>query len=99
MEDIYLAPDGDVDFTTGDLLNATDGEATAQHKRDILVAAPGDYHESPTTGVAAVEYIQGDTELFLRDVRKQMQADGITVKEVAFDGDGQLIIEGGYEND
>ena len=99
MEDILQTADGDVDFSTGDLVRATADRATAQHKRDILIAAPGDFKEAPTVGVGAVEYIQGDTSLFLRDVRKQLQADGMTVERVAFDGEGALVIEGGYEDD
>lgn len=99
MEDILLAADGDVDFASGDLLPADTDRATGQHKRDILMASPGDYKEAPTVGVGAVEYIQDDAQLFLRDVRKQMQADGIAVREVAFDGRGNLIVDGSYEND
>lgn len=99
MEDILQTADGDVDFTAGDLLRTATDRATEQHKRDILLAAPGDFKEAPTVGVGAVEYIQGDASLFLRDVRKQMQADGITVREVAFDGRGNLIVDGSYEND
>lgn len=99
MEDILLTYDGDVDFTSGDLLPAGTDRATAQHKRDILISAPGDVKEFPTVGVGAVEYIQDEAPLFLRDVRKQMQADGIVVTDVGFDSDGELFIEGGYEND
>ena len=58
MEDILLTYDGDVDFTSGDLLPAGTDRATAQHKRDILISAPGDVKEFPTVGVGAVEYIQ-----------------------------------------
>lgn len=97
MTDILQTSDGDVSFSGGDLALAATDRATGQHKRDILLTAPGDFGESPTLGVAAVEYIQGEAELFLRDVRKQMQQDGIDVRRVAFDGD-ELIIEGGYED-
>ena len=98
MEDILQTADGDLDFTADDLLRAPTDRATEQHKRDILLAAPGDFKETPTVGVGAVEYIQGDTSLFLRDVRKQMQADGMKIDRVAFEGDGSLVIEGGYES-
>lgn len=100
MQDILQTADGDLDLTRGDLRQASTDRATAQHKRDILMAAPGDFKESPTLGVGAVEYIQGESELFLRDVRKQMQADGMRVDRVAFEDDGSLVIDGGYdEND
>lgn len=96
IQDILLTNDGDVDFSGGDISMATTERATGQHKRDILMASPGDFKEFPRLGVGAVEYIQGDTEMFLRDVRKQMQADGITVIQVAFSTKGELIVEGGY---
>lgn len=99
IKDILLSEDGDVDFSSGDLLQAATERATGQHKRDILMASPGDFKERPTLGVGAVEYIQDDAGLFLRDVRKQMQQDGIRVRRVAFSGTDELIIEGGYEED
>lgn len=99
MNDILHTADGDIDFTTGDLQTATANRATEQHKRDILLAAPGDFKEAPTVGVGAVEYLNDENPgLFLRDVRKQMQADGMTVERVEFDNDGGLVIEGGYED-
>lgn len=99
IRDILLTDDGDVDFSADDLLSAATERATCQHKRDILMAAPGDFKETPELGVDAVNYIQDEAGPFLRTVRKQMQADGMSVTEVAFDGTGVLIIEGGYEND
>lgn len=99
IKDILLSHDGDVDFSSGDLLAATTERATGQHKHDILMASPGDFKEHPTLGVGAVEYIQDDAGLFLRDVRKQMEEDGIHITEVAFSPTGELIISGGYEKD
>lgn len=99
MQDVLHTADGDVDFSAGDLGMAATDRATAQHKRDILIIAPGDLKESPALGVGAVDYIQSDSEFFLRDVRKQMQSDGMSVTEVAFEADGGLVIEGSYEND
>ena len=84
MRDILQTADGDIDFTGDDFVLAPTERATGQHKRDILLAAPGDFKEAPTLGVAAVEYIQDDAELFLRNVRKQMQEDGMNITRVAF---------------
>ncbi len=100
MQDILQTAGGDLDLTSGDLRQASTDRATAQHKRDLLIAAPGDFKESPTLGVDAADYIQSDSEFFLRDVRRQMQADGMRVDRVAFESDGALVIDGGYdEND
>lgn len=99
MLDVLHTLDGDVDFTGGDLQLAESCRATEQHKRDIILAAPGDFKESPTVGVGAVEYIQDEAPLLLRDIRKQMQLDGMAVDRVELDGTGALIISGGYESD
>ena len=92
MRDILLTDSGDIDLTGGDLSAAYTERATGQHKRDILLAAPGDFHQAPTLGV-------DDAGLFLRDVRRNMEVDGITVTRVAFDNNGNLVIDGGYKHD
>ncbi len=43
MRDILQTADGDIDFTGDDLVLAPTERATGQHKRDILLAAPGDF--------------------------------------------------------
>lgn len=99
MIDILHTPDGDIDLSSGDLVWCDTERATDQHKRDILLASPGDFKESPTVGVGAAEYLNDEAPgLFLREVRKQMQADGIRIKRVAFAADGELEIQGSYEN-
>ena len=45
MRDILQTADGDIDFTGDDLVLAPTERATGQHKRDILLAAPGDFKE------------------------------------------------------
>lgn len=100
MIDIKHTEDGDIDLSTGDIQWCDEERATRQHKRDILLSSQGDNKEFPLSGVGAVEYLNGDEEsLFLRDVAKQMQYDGINVKEVYFDKDGEVVIDGRYEND
>lgn len=47
MRDILQTADGDIDFTGDDLVLAPTERATGQHKRDILLAAPGDFKEAP----------------------------------------------------
>ena len=99
MRDILLTDSGDIDLTGGDLSAAYTERATGQHKRDILLAAPGDFHQAPTLGVDAAGYVQDDAGLFQRDERRNMEVDGITVTRVAFDNNGNLVIDGGYKHD
>ena len=97
MLDIVLTEDGDLDLSTGDIRY---GESTYQHKGDILAASPGDFGQFPEVGVGAVDYLLGENPgLFLRAVSRQMIADGIQVKSTYIDQDGQLVIDGEYEND
>lgn len=96
MIDIKQAADGDLDLTTGDIAMT---EPTEQHKRDILLSSQGDVAESPLTGVGLMDYINAEDDgTMLRSISQQMQRDGIKIKLVGFDIDGQLIIDGEYEN-
>lgn len=97
MIDIKHTEDGDIDLSTGDIQWCDTEPATAQHKRDILLASQGDYKESPLSGVGVVDYLNDDEDnLFLRDIARQMQFDGIDVKGVYVDDTGEIIIDGGY---
>lgn len=87
---------GDVELT--DDLTLT--EATEQHKRDLLLASPGDFKEAPTVGVDCVSFLHDtDPADFLRTVRKQCEKDGMRVDAIDYDAAGELIIDAEYEND
>ena len=97
MLDIMQTETGDLDVSSGDIRYT---ESTGQHKGDILLASQGDFGQFPTMGVGAADYLLDENPgLFLRTVSKQMASDGIRVKRTAFDTEGNLIIEGDYEND
>lgn len=86
---------GDIDISNG-IIEIV--EPTQQHKRDILISSQGDFKQSPTTGVGLVKYINSnDTSAIIRNVSRQMQRDGIKVKRVQYTN-GELIINGEYEN-
>lgn len=53
MKDYKQQPDGDLDFTTGDLLIA---ESTYQHQRDLLYSDNGHIRQKAEAGVGAVNY-------------------------------------------
>lgn len=96
MIDILLTEDNDIDLTGGDIALT---EPTGQHKRDILLASQGDYKEAPLMGVGLIEHLNAESDGSpLREVAEAMRRDGITIKKVAFDPDGQLIIDGEYED-
>lgn len=96
MIDITLTSGGDVDLTPGDLSFSPSEE---QHKRDLLIAGPGDYKQSPLTGVNSLDYLfDTDSSDYLRTVRKQFERDGMRVRELRTTPDGELIIDAAYEN-
>ncbi len=96
MTDIALTSNGDMDLTTGDLLFT---EPTEQHKRDLLVAGPGDYKENPLAGVNSIDFLLDDDPAdYLRTVRKQFERDGMRVSELTMNAAGELIIDAAYEN-
>lgn len=100
MIDLKQTADGDIDMTTGDVQWAATDRATEQHKRDILLSAQGDYKASPLVGVGIVEYLNGnDSDTIRRDITIQLQKDGVKVRSVQFDTNGELVIDGDYEND
>ncbi|MEG1554587.1 MAG: hypothetical protein RRZ64_08525 [Rikenellaceae bacterium] len=95
MRDIKLQENGDVELN-GDIVYI---ESTEQHKGDILQASKGDYINAPLMGVNAIDYLLDEKpHEFLREVTRQMTADGIKVKEVSFDVENNLIIDGKYES-
>ena len=94
--DIVQTETGDIDLSAGDLRY---GESTAQHQRDILIAGQGDFKESPTVGVGSARYLNDNLpDDYLRQVRKQMQQDGMTVQRIAYGADGELTIKAEYND-
>ena len=86
---------GDVDLSTGDIVI---GEATEQHQRDILIAEQGFYKESPGVGVGSFKYMKDiEPSNYMRAVRKQFVKDGMTVREIKYDG-RELSTDAEYEN-
>lgn len=98
MKDYKQQPDGDLDLTTGDLLET---ESTWQHQRDLLLSDKGHIRQKPEAGVGAVNYMQdNDPEALLRATRKEFTSDGMKVKKVSFDqATNDLNVEASYEND
>ena len=95
MTDIKYTETGDIDLSTGDLVLT---EPTGQHQRDLLLAAQGDFKETPELGIDSVSYLNdSDPDDYLRAVRQQMELDGMKVRDVTIDAAGELIIDAEYE--
>lgn len=97
MIDILQTNEGDVNLSTGDIVRT---EATEQHKRDLLIAGPGDFKENPLSGVSCFDYLNDDDPAdLLRNIRIQFEKDGMRVKALTQSAAGELLIDAEYEND
>jgi len=94
MKDFLLdTVTGDLAFENGDLKA---GNSDKQHQRLLLVCDKGNYKEFPATGVGAFNYLESeDAADFLREVRTQFKADGMTINKLAFE-DGKLKVDANY---
>lgn len=95
MNDITIDQNGDIDLSNGDVSYV---ESTQTHKADLLIASSGDYKESPLSGVGSIDYVMDSSPNgYLREVSRQMAADGMKVKKVRLEAN-ELIIEAEYED-
>lgn len=87
---------------TGDLLIKNGGfvhdDATLIHQRNLLLAAPGSYGQSPTIGVAVQDYLDDDISgLELKGrIQREFEADGMNIAKLGVDG-YDFDIEAEYE--
>lgn len=94
MRDFLLdAETGDLKIENGDLVVGTSDQ---QHQRLLLMCDKGSFKEFPATGVGASNYLEAENPAdFLREVRAQFTADGMTVTRIAF-VDNKLKVDASY---
>ena len=96
MIDILLQPDGDLMITAGDF---TAGGATVQHQSILLVAQPGEFKQSPKTGVGIGDLLLGDNLLEYRHkIRQQFTGDGMEVKKLELYNIDDFEIDAEYKD-
>lgn len=72
------------------------GEVTAQNQAVILRAVKGEFKEYPALGVGISEMLNDDeTKLWAREISLQLEADGMQVRHVEFNGN-KLVIDADY---
>jgi hypothetical protein len=97
MKDFLQLPDGDLDFSNGDISYV---DASLQHQRDTILTRPGALKHAPTVGVGVEDYFNDDSpEDLLRKTRQEMLKDGMNVKKISVDETGRINILGYYEAD
>lgn len=95
MTDILLDELGDLTFNNGDLVI---GRSNEQHQKHILIANKGEYKEFPEVGVGIIDMLNNEayTETLI-ETKKQLQYDGMSIKNVSYNEEGKLIIDGNYK--
>ncbi|MFK7004593.1 oxidase [Flavobacterium covae] len=95
MQEFLLDQEGDLDFTGGDF---NIGNSDAQHQEHILVAHKGEYKQFPELGVGITQILNDDEYMgTLIEIKKNLEYDGMHVKNVKFMPNGNLYIDGNYK--
>lgn len=73
--------DMDLAINNGDL---DLGESTQQHQRDLLVAEPGDFKESPAIGVGILTQLLDDQQpdQMRRQITREFEKDGMKINHM-----------------
>lgn len=91
MRDVLLDDDNDMVVVGGDMVV---GDITQQMIKHVVMATPGEYKEYPMLGVGMIMQINGNRNQFvLNNIKEQLAAVGIAAKNVAWDDEGELLIE------
>lgn len=95
MTDLLLDENNDLILVGGDF---SIGHSDEQHQKHILIANKGEYKEHPEVGVGIIDMLNDDayTESLI-ETKKQLEYDGMTIRNVSYNEQGKLIIDGNYK--
>lgn len=85
-----MAATNDIDYlkdANGDLIiesgDFKKGDASLQHMRDILIAAPGHYRQFPIIGADITQLINGELDVSTKkQIIRHLSLDGYNVKKI-----------------
>ena len=94
MKDLLTDEKGDLLIVDGDLVvDYSDN----QHQEHIILADKGDFKETPELGVGIMNLLSDDDPMsILIEIKKNLEYDGLKVKNVKFDEDSKIIVDGTY---
>ena len=85
----------DLQITNGDLAI---GESDNQHQEHILKAFKGEYKKTPEIGVGIEQMLNEDSPVsFIIEAKKNLEYDGMKIKNIYFSDNDKLIIDGKYK--
>ncbi len=95
MRDLLLDENGDLSIINGDFVT---GYSDNQHQEHILVATKGEYKEFPELGVGIEQILNDDDWMsVLIEAKKNLEYDGMKIKNIKFEDNGNLNIDGYYK--
>lgn len=94
MNDLLTDKNGDVSFANGDFAI---GFSDNLHQEHILLANKGEFKEFPEIGVGIHAMLSDDdyTDILIES-KKNLEYDGMQIKNIKFDNNGNLDIDGNY---
>lgn len=93
----YLTDDAtnDLVIKNGDFVL---GDTTKQNQKRLLVSNKGAFREFPLICVGLINYLDDeDYNDLIREVRREMVKDGMTVDELAITADGSIRLNATYK--
>jgi hypothetical protein len=95
MKDILLTPSNDLKITNGDF---DFGESQDQSQLLIVLSEKSEFKEFLEIGVGIHSMLSDHNyNQALLEMKKQLEYDGMTIKDISFTKDGKLIIDGNYK--
>ncbi len=93
--DILLTASFDLQIVAGDLAV---GDGTAQHQQCLLLAAKGDYKQSPLIGVDLFRWLNDERpDDMMRELRLQFVADGMEINRLKLVPPSEITIDASYK--
>ncbi|SCY94614.1 oxidase [Flavobacterium caeni] len=94
MKDIRTDENGDLLIVDGDLVIDVSDD---QHQEHIIIADKGDFKETPELGVGITNLLSDDDPMsILIEIKKNLEYDGVKVRNVKFSEDSKIIVDGEY---
>ena len=95
MIDIGLDEAEDLNIRDGDFIAE---ESTAQHQRQLILNAKGEFKENPTIGVSAFEYFDDENlNDLIRAISVEFSRDGMDVQSIKISPQGIIQSDAFYK--
>lgn len=96
MTDLLLnIDDGDIQISNNDLVIDVSDQ---QQQERLLLTEKGNVKQFIDAGVGTLKFLEAeDNGSLLREINNQFSADGMTVKQIGFNDEGNIILNAPYQ--